>query len=92
MKRFFLLLCTLGGALMAADKTSANVEHMVFEGTVIQGELGSIKSLIVTSEERPEFSPMALQVDEGPLEFDRISFEKIEHPQFRNSFGVELPK
>lgn len=93
VKKVVLIVVSLGAlCTYAADENSKHIQTMIFEGTTIQGELGNIKAMVVTSEERPSFSSLALQLDEGPMQWDQIPFSTIEHPQFRESFTVSLPK
>ncbi|MBF0432734.1 MAG: hypothetical protein HQK83_15730 [Fibrobacteria bacterium] len=67
-------------------------EHLVFEATRIEGQLGTVKALIVTSERRPDFSPMALQLSDQSLEIKRLNKKIIEQSSYKKAFKVKFPK
>jgi|GEM_PF-3879020 len=76
----------------STESPNEKIQTMIFEETSIQGEVGSIRALVVLGEERPAFSSLALQLDEGPLVWEQIPFPVIDHPQFKQTFVVGLPK
>ena len=84
-----LALATLG---FAEDDKKQKIQRLVFEATRIEGQIGTIKALIVTSDKRPEFSPMALQLAHRKLELKNVNKEILEDDRYRDVFPVTLPK
>ncbi len=77
---------------VAQDSTKKEPEHLIFSETRIEGQFGTIKTLIVTAEKRPEFKPMALKMNFGDLELGDINPDAIKEDKYDKPFKVKLPE
>jgi len=80
------------GSLYSQENNEPEVKKLVLKGARIEGEMGSIKALIVTSEKRPDFSPMALQLAQKDIEIRNINKKVVTHTKYGEPFPVKLPK
>jgi len=74
-----------------AENEKEPIEHLTFEGSLIEGQMGTLQALIVTSEKRPEFGPMALQLGNKQIELKNINKNIVEENQYKEAFKVQLP-
>ena len=74
-----------------AQNEKEPVQHLKFEGSLIEGQMGTLKALIVTSEKRPEFSPMALEIGNKEIELKNINKNIVEENRYKEAFPVKLP-
>ena len=86
-----LLVLLLFLSSFAQDSRKKQVKRMVFEGAKIEGQMGTVKALIVTSDKRPEFSPMALQLSHQKLELKNINKKIVEGEGYSEVFSVKIP-
>lgn len=87
-----LSLFGLSGAPWAATPQEKKpVQHIVFEAANIEGALGSVKTLVVTTEKRPEFSPMALELAHKTLDLRRVSRKVLDEGLPAGSFEEKFP-
>jgi hypothetical protein len=89
---FFFLVAGLGASIGAEENQKKEIKRMVFEATTIEGQMGTIKALIVTSDKRPEFSPMALQLTQSNFGLNNVNSKILDEGWYREAFFVKLPK
>ena len=96
LKTNFLVLVTLPVILTAfagnAEEREKKIKRLVFEATTIEGQMGTVKALIVTSDKRPEFSPMALQLAQRNLKLKNVNSNILDGGWYSDVFTVKLPK
>ena len=91
--RILFVLSALAIACFSQGAQSQNPpKHMVFEGTSIEGQMGSLKALIVTSEKRPDFSPMALKLAHQKWEVKSLNKKLTEKDWYESLFPVKISK
>ena len=71
--KVFLVTLVLTAVVYSQSEKKAAAKHIVFEGARIDGQMGTLKALIVTTEKRPEFSPMALKLAHQKWELKSIN-------------------
>lgn len=89
---FYFLILSLAALCFAEEDKKKKIQRLVFEATRIVGQMGTVKALIITSDRRPEFSPMALQLAHRKLELQNVNKEILEGGWYRGVFSVKLPK
>ncbi len=89
---FYFLVLSLATLCFAEEDKKKKIQRLVFEATRIEGQMGTVKALIVTSDKRPEFSPMALQLAHRKLELHNVNKEILDGGWYRGVFSVKLPK
>ncbi len=72
------------------DDKSRNTRRLKFEGSLIEGQMGTIKALIVTSEKRPDFKPMALQLGQVSDDIQNLEDYSVNEDKYEKPFPVEL--
>ncbi len=88
----FLSVLCLEESTAQTEKKRIPIKHLIFERQEIEGNLGAQKAIVVSSDKRPVFKPMALKLAEDPADLSAIDKELFEFDLNSSLFPIEVPK